>query len=288
MSLLALALALSSAFLHAIRDFLIVRSPDKTAFSWLLRALGLLMIAPVALLYFPVQISATGWILIVASALTHSFYALSLARAYETGALSVVYPIARSAPIFVVLWSVLIWRESFTLAGLAGVSLVVLGAFRLQASAQSEPSFRSMLRDMFRIPALRFAWLTALLVATYSLIDDRAVASIDPVVYLPLYGTITCALMLLLMGPGQRAGICRVWSGNRWAVVGAAIASLGSYLLALYAMRLGNVGYVVGIRQVSILFSVLLGWLLLKESQGKLRVAAACLMIAGIVLMGFA
>ncbi len=139
--------------------------------------------------------------------LIHVLYVLSLAKAYEKEDLSLVYPIARSAPIFVFLWFTLVWRETLSPVGVAGILIIVLGAYTLRIRGLSLRQLTAPIRMAVRDRSLRFAWLTALLVAAYSLIDDRGVALVDPVVFLLLYGTLTCLLLAPLVLLTRRAHI---------------------------------------------------------------------------------
>jgi drug/metabolite transporter (DMT)-like permease len=242
MSSTILLLTLSSALLHALRDLLIKKSADKLSFSWLFRVLGLVIILPAAAIRFQSSISSSGWVLIGSSAVIHALYTFSLARAYDKGDLSLVYPVARSAPIFVLLWSTLVWREPMTTPGVAGILIIVLGAYLLQVRGFSIRDLTEPIRMTIHDRSLRFAWVTAVLVAVYSLIDDRGVAMIDPLVFLLLYGSITCVLLAPHLLFARRAEILREWR-LRWPLLlAAAVASSGGYLLALFALRLGHVG----------------------------------------------
>jgi uncharacterized membrane protein len=61
-----------------------------------------------------------------------------------------------------------------------------------------------------------------------------------------------------------------------------------SYTLILYVYMTESVSYVVALRQISVIFAVLFGGYLLKESQTKLRFAAAVVMIIGVLLISTA
>ena len=286
MSTAALFLTLVSALLHASRDLLIKRSDDKIAFSWLFRVVGIALITPIALFRFDTNIPGRAWMLIAASSVVHVLYALSLARAYEQGDLSLVYPIARSAPIFVLLWATLIWREAMSPLGIIGVVVIVFGAYVLQVRGFSKRRSATSTQGIFHDRSLKYAWLTALLVAAYSLIDDRAVSLIDPAVFLLLYGSLTCAILTPILLATRRSSVEREWR-LRWPLIlVAAAASTGSYLLALFALQLDQVSYVAGVRQVSILFGVILGWRVLKEPHGRSRLVGAVIMVFGILMIG--
>jgi drug/metabolite transporter (DMT)-like permease len=62
----------------------------------------------------------------------------------------------------------------------------------------------------------------------------------------------------------------------------SSIAAVGGYLLVLYVLQQAPVSYVVPLRSVSVLLSVLVGSRLLGEQGGVMRLAAAGAILAGI------
>jgi uncharacterized membrane protein len=56
-------------------------------------------------------------------------------------------------------------------------------------------------------------------------------------------------------------------------------------LLVFYALEIGKVSYVGAVRNVSIVFGVLLGSFLLKEGYGKIRLIASLFIFGGILLI---
>ena len=72
---------------------------------------------------------------------------------------------------------------------------------------------------------------------------------------------------------------------NWWrGAVGGAIATIG-YGIAIYALALGPMAHVAALRETSVLFGALIGTLLLGEPFGRRRVAAAFVIVVGLVLM---
>ena len=79
-----------------------------------------------------------------------------------------------------------------------------------------------------------------------------------------------------------------VWSHlrrNWWrGVIGGLIANTG-YGIAIYALVLGPMAHVAALRETSVLFGALMGTLLLGEPFGLRRIAAAFVIVSGLVLM---
>ncbi|MDP1909194.1 MAG: EamA family transporter, partial [Hyphomicrobium sp.] len=67
-------------------------------------------------------------------------------------------------------------------------------------------------------------------------------------------------------------------------VMGGVIANLG-YGIAIYALVLGPMAHVAALRETSVLFGALIGTLLLGEPFGGRRVAAAVVIVCGLVMM---
>jgi drug/metabolite transporter (DMT)-like permease len=65
-------------------------------------------------------------------------------------------------------------------------------------------------------------------------------------------------------------------------VAAAAAGAFGTYLVVLAALRLAPVGYVVPVREVSIVFGALLGTRFLGEPFGGSRVAACVVVVIGV------
>src|SRR5215475_6902973 len=105
MLLTSVLLLLCAAMLHAVTNALMKRSQDKLAFAWWM--LGVFSIAGLPLLFRIPSVQPPGWWIVFASGILEAIYFFVLARAYSSGDLSVVYPVARgSAPLFLLFWAI--------------------------------------------------------------------------------------------------------------------------------------------------------------------------------------
>jgi drug/metabolite transporter (DMT)-like permease len=285
-----IALVVLSAFLHAIWSASIKGSRSAIGFN-------LLQIAPpvaaacVLPLWVPLaDVPTAVWWIAIGTGVSHGFYFYFLARALESGELSVVYPIARSAPAFLPLFAVPLLGESISARGALGIAVVVAGMWAVQADSGVAGWQR------FRAPGAKFAWLTLLASIGYSLSDKAAMAhmnaapwhsAIPPaVVYYVILsiagGLVFTPLALRRLAPGELAAVAR--SEWRNAFVAAAI-SFASYGLILQALRTAPVSYVVATRQVSVLFAVAIGALRWRERPSRLRLVGALATVLGIALV---
>jgi len=281
----ALWLVLVSALFHASRDYLIKRASSKLLFLAWYRLCALLILLPIFLWRLSLPLPAESWIWLVVRSALDAAYIYTLAGAYEAGDLSLVYPIARSAPVFVLLWSTLVWRQPLPAFGIVGILIVAFGAYVLQLRGLSARDLAAPVRAVVRNRAIRLGWITALLVAANSLIDDRIVETIDPLVYLYIFVGISSLLYVPYLLRRGWSPIRAEWQAHWKRILPAAILGASGYLLALMAFRIEHVGYVTAVRQASIIFGVLLGTLLLREPYRRVRLVGSLVMFAGMILI---
>ena len=128
MPLSAFALALGAAFLHATWNVLIAGARDSESVTAVATLAGVALLAPVALVTGGVQSSALPYA--GASAVLEVGYLALLARAYQGGQVSVVYPVSRgTAPVLVLVFGAALLGEGATAVQIAGVVAVSAGVF---------------------------------------------------------------------------------------------------------------------------------------------------------------
>jgi drug/metabolite transporter (DMT)-like permease len=286
MSLLSLTLLILAAGLHALSNALIKSSRDKLAFTWWMLTAWAILGFP--LIFFVGQLQPIGWLIILISGLIEAMYFITLTRAYALGDLSQVYPLARgSAPLFVLLWALIFLGERPTPIGVGGIFVVVIGLYLVNL-----PSLADWNRPLLglRSPAARWALLTGLLISIYSAIDKVGMRYVDPLPYLYLFLVVTwIALSAQWLHSDRRSALrAEVQIDRRRTLLLAALVALlgsGAYALVLAALRLSPVSYVSPVRELSVVIGAWIGVRFMGEQGGRLRVFAALLVAAGIMII---
>jgi len=283
MTLLSLALLVLAAGLHALSNALIKLSRDKLAFTWWMLTASAILGFP--LIFFAGHPQPIGWLLILVSGLIEAVYFVTLTRAYSLGDLSQVYPLARgSAPLFVLLWALLLLGERPTPLGAGGIFIVVTGLYLVNLPALSDWK-RPLLG--FRSPAVRWALLTGLLISIYSSIDKVGMRYVDPLPYLYLFLVVAwLSLSAQWLSPNRRSALRAEWRVDKrklvWSAAAVALLGGGAYALVLAALRLSPVSYVSPVRELSVVVGAWLGVRFMNEPGGRLRIFAAALVALGI------
>lgn len=266
---------LGAAFLHAAWNAVVKVGASKVGAMVVVSLFEAALGAAVVLALPPVAPAAWPWI--VGASLTHLVYKTALTFAYERGDLSRVYPIARgAAPMAVALVGAFALPDAVSAQDYAGI--VVLGSgILLMASGV----FRAH-EDGRLLP---FALLSAAATATYTLLDGLgARASGEPATYVGWVfvggGLVYVLAALPWKGPGVLPRRPRDWALG----AGGALASYGAYGVSIWAMTIAPIAVVAALRETSILWAVLIGWLLFGERMDARKGLAALLIVAGVVL----
>ncbi|MFI5397930.1 MAG: EamA family transporter [Candidatus Binatia bacterium] len=281
----AITLVLLSALLHATWNFFSKGSSDRWAFFLAQGVLNVVIYAPAFMWVWPrAAVSSVGWIWIGASSVIHAAYAFYLLRSYDVGDLSLAYPLSRTAPVLVALWEMVSAPGQLSSRGFLGAMLTGAGAVLLQLPALRARGGRAVFGDR----VTRYALLTALFVAAFTVVDKYGVGQVHPFVYLYLIGVGEFAVV------GARMGRSALWRArqelrrNSRAVLFTAVLGPFSYLLILWVLTQAPASYVLGLRQASLIFGVLFGRFLLQERETGYRILGAGTIAVGGLLIATA
>ncbi|MEH6527462.1 MAG: EamA family transporter [Sneathiella sp.] len=281
-------LVLVSAFLHPLWNLLIKKSSDpQFAFMFLtftISACGLIHGLIVGVDFFAVLDVLP---LIAISVFGQLLYGNGLTATLKRGDLSMYYPIIRASPVVVVAISVVFLGKSYPLVILLGILLVVCGVFLIL--------YRRGSNFLDNPSALGFALLALMGTGLYSLSDAEMMKSISPQALIFVIDGVIAPIYALQWyrsrqagsaAPRERLSVSTLWSVNTlWLLVPGGIC-YASYFLILLAYQLGgDVAAVTALRQASILISVALGGMFLREGAILRRFAAAAIIVAGIVVI---
>lgn len=281
MSLAGFLLVFAAALCHATWNFFLKRINGDASLTWLFSFLTVLIYAPLAI-YIGWDWRGWGWLeigFIAGSAVIHVGYFLLLQQGYRLGDLSVVYPTARATgPLISTTMAVLLFGEQLNAWMVAGIALILIGVLNLsrKPGSTAKPTLSS----------LGFGVLVGLTIGAYTLWDAHAVAALMiPPLVLDFGSNVVRSVILAPLAVKRWPSVVAVWRSHRWEVIAIAVFSPLAYILVLTAMTFTPLVYVAPTREMSVLFSVLLGSILLDEGYLRHRLAWAGVMVAGVVLL---
>jgi phosphonate utilization associated putative membrane protein len=217
------------------------------------------------------------WVLISASA--NVVYFMGLRLAYEHAPVAFVYPLVRSSPVLIALWSTLFLGETLGAFAWSGILVSVAGLVVLARVGASAQDGR----------ALPWALLAMFATSIYSLTDRAATAHIPgfgglvgfvSIGYFASWLALTIDLRRTTGSWRPRARI-----GLPVAVVGGLCVGL-AYALVIHAMRSMPAAIVVAFTNTGIVLASLISIFVFNERFAwRARAVAACIICAGLLMM---
>lgn len=281
----AIVLVLIASVVHAGWNVLLHDAPDREASMAVAGLVTGIAMIPLMIIWPPWQ----AWPFVLLSGAAHSAYALFLAAAYRRGMLSVSYPVARgSAPLLVTLGGWILLSQEPGLTAIFGAVLLGSGLIIITQTG----------RRTHQGAAVAFALLTGVAIASYQIIDARAVQDVDPPGYLGamflVQGVLITFWLRISRGAASptssHAGLPRISStwlahldGSWKTGTLIAIGSTSAYLLVVFALQLADAGRVATLREVSIL----LGMAISRQTFDRASWIGASLVVAGVILAAF-
>lgn len=259
----AIALVLFAAFIHAVWNLTLHETTDRVAAMAVAGFVSGGILIPTIFIWPPWQ----AWPFILLSAVAQAGYSLALSAAYRNGSLAIAYPIARgTAPLLVTLGGWFVLSEDPTLPVVVGA--VCLGVGLVLAANPRQRSGNGR--------AVGFALLTGVAIATYSLIDARAVRDVAPAGYLGAVFLLQAVFLAVSLGARWQSRMAD--SLKPGAQIG--IGSIAAYLLVVLAWQRADAGRVATLREVSILIGLMLSRAPFRWSSW----AGASLVVVGAIL----
>jgi len=201
-------------------------------------------------------------------------------RAIKLSPLSLTIPLLAFTPIFLTLTAFIFLGERPDALGLAGILLIVAGAYFLGMSEGSRNPLAPM-RHIARERGSLLMLVVALLWGVSAAADKAALMNSSPVFFVFVFHLLYSLLYLPILrwraGPEMGQVLHRAPALFLFALLG------GIMIIAqMTAARLTLVSYVIAIKRGGMVFSILLGYLFFGERRLGWRLGAALMMVAGV------
>jgi drug/metabolite transporter (DMT)-like permease len=272
------AAVLFAALCHAGWNAAVKRGLDPLVTTVLI-SVGAALVG-LAMLPFTGWPASAAWPWVIASVLIHIVYFAALIESYAAGDMGLVYPLARgSAPLMTAIGAAVWLNEHIGLLGWLGIAVLAAGVLLLSLRGS---------RDLAKLDqrAIRFALLTAVTICAYTLVDGvgaRAAGNAHAYTAAIFVGIGFAMAVYALVRRGREVFPLMT---QHWRLgAGGGVMQVTSYGIAIWAMTVAPIALVGALRETSVLFGTILAVVFLKEPLLMPRVAAALLIVCGLVMI---
>jgi drug/metabolite transporter (DMT)-like permease len=176
--------------------------------------------------------------------------------------------VALAAPYFL--------KERLAVDDLVAVALIVAGILVIGLRGAS-------IRDRH---AIFLSLATGVAIATYTMIDAAgARAGASPHTYTAWLFVLAAVAQLVVTGFVHGAATPMLLKPHLRHGIAVGVLSAVAYSVVLWAMTVAPAALVAAVRETSILFAALIGWVVLGERIARLRWIAAVLTVTGLIIV---
>jgi drug/metabolite transporter (DMT)-like permease len=279
-------LSLLTAFATATQDALVKKWLSETS-SYEMALFPMIYSLPVfllALLWIPVpSLDSTFWGSFLACLPFDAVALLLYMEAIRIAPLSLTLPYLAFTPVFILITGSLVLDEMPDLVGVMGILLTVVGGYILNSRSE-DSDFLAPIRNILRERGSWMMCIVAFLYAFASVFGRQAVLHSSPIFFASLYYTVlTVGLTIILTALGKAFPRTLVRGYKRGILVGLIL--FAHAVLHNSAMALTKASYMISVKRLNVLFGVLYGGILFRESHMARRLVGAALMVAGAVMI---
>ena len=267
--------------MHVAWNLMTRRSEPDARFLWWALLGYLAVMGPWSLAALVLQAQWSGKLaaLLAITCAAEALYFLSLGRAYRHAPVPLVYPIARSSPFLIALWTALFFGEKFSSLGWVGILVCVAGVVWLGATAWGGAPFK----------ALSWALLAALGTSIYSTSNKLAVPALPGYSTQLGYVTVTLMAAWLALSIENRAQTGRLSPARVPHLLKSVVGGIfigNAYALVIHAMQSIPAAYAVAFTNAGIVLAGLIAMLYFRERERwPSRLAAMVTIVTGLALL---
>jgi drug/metabolite transporter (DMT)-like permease len=264
----------------------IAKSVSGDMYIWVGLTLILLVLTPFMIAHTSEVVSMViSFPLVVLGAAISSILATRLnIEALKREELSYTAPLNAFVPVFTLILASWFLGENPPKFGILGVLIVVLGAYIVNIKP-GQIKWYQPLQRLVTSTGAQLCIIVALLYAVNTiLIKVVANEGYSPLVI--FYVTTLIGWLVLIHVPIlKRHELKAIEKSDKIAVIGGAVSSFASGYFHILATASTFTSYATSVRRLDSVFSILLGWRYLKESNIRIKLIGSVVMIIGAVLM---
>ena len=263
-----------------------LKASDEYVVGWLLLVFSLTFLGAYSFLNPAVRITP-ALLRMLAFAMPFEIIATVLYyKALKLTDISLSVPFLALTPVFAILTAFLLLGERIRPSVALGIGLVTIGAYSLNLR-EVKHGFVSPVKAIFLNKGSLYMVIVSLIFSITASISKKVMLASNACSAPFIYNASISVSMLPIIAyrlSRQKTSFARIPDSIiLYVILGSSLAA--SSIFFFKAVSLANVAYAVAIKRLSLVLSVLYGWIFFKERDIHLRLASTLCMFIGIVLV---
>ncbi len=256
---------------------------DEYVVSWALRFFALPFLLP--LLFFieiPV-INNNFWIALIIGCGLNLIATIIYMKAIKSSDLSITTPMVTFTPLFLLITSPLILGEFTNIYGVLGIILIVLGSYTLNLK-QRKNGYLAPFKALLKEPGPKLMLIVALIWSITSNIDKIGVGNSSPIFWVITVNVMLAILMFPIMIIKSK-NYKKILKRDSKILLPIGLFSALSLIFHMTAISITIVAYVISIKRLNVIFSIIFSHFIFKEKNIKERLVGGLIMVVGVVVI---
>lgn len=274
-----------------------LRYADEYLVAWASRFFALPLLLP---LLFVIQRPTLGdrfWLVLPIIVSIQVVANILYFRAIKVADLSLTTPLLALTPLFLIGVSPLIIQERLQPLDIAGIILITVGTYwlNLNRSSAAPPTvppqhssnFLAPFRSLWSCEGTRLMLLVSMAWSVLSTLNKVGIQQSSPLFW-PIANSLTLAIALFPITLMKSKDVGTQLQQNWPSLLLIGLCQGMVLLCFMKAISLTLVARVVGVKRLSILFSIVIGAVIFREQEVHQRFVAASIMLLGVLVMTMA
>lgn len=280
--------ALLTAFFLATSDALtkqVLASRDEYFVAWarLLFSLPLLLIS---LLFIEIpSLDKTFWIAILCAMPLEITAIILYTKALKVSPMGLTMPFLALTPLFLIVTGYIFLGEKVSLAGTVGIIMMAAGSYTLNIHTITQTVFEPV-KAIFREKGSVLMIIVAFIFSFTASLGKIAIEHSSPI----FFGTFYFVLIFILFTPValyKNRGRISITKKDIIPLSSIGITYSAMIIFHMLAMSMVKVAYMISVKRMSMLLSIIYGYYLFKEERIAGKAAGGVIMFVGFVLIVF-
>lgn len=256
---------------------------DEYVVSWALRFFALPFLLPLLLFIEIPVLNNDFWVALIFGGGFNLIATIIYMKAIKSSDLSITVPMVTFTPLFLLITSPLILGEFTNIYGMIGVILIVLGSYTLNLK-QRRNGYLQPFKALLSEPGPKLMLIVALIWSITSNIDKIGVSNSSPIFWV-IAINVTLAIFMFPIMIYKSKNYKKILQKDFKILLPVGLFSALSLIFHMTAISMALVAYVISIKRLSIVMSVLFGHFIFKEVGIKERLFGAVIMIVGVMMI---
>lgn len=281
-------LAFVSAFSESIKDLFSKKSlqnTDEYVAAIAIRIFAIPVFIAFTIYYGIPNLTPMFWKVLIVSAIGNTLATILFMRAIKLSDLSVSVPLIAFTPLFMIFTSPIMIGESYGIQGIIGIFLIVIGAYFLNMQ-KIKDSVWAPFKALYTEKGPRLMLMLAFIWSITSNFDKVGIMNSSPVFWSLAVNCCMVILMIPIIMKYSEKPTDQFVKNIRPLVAIGFFNGISS-VFHMMAIVTAQVAFVISIKRISGLFSVLLGYFFFKEQNLRNRFLGAFIMIIGVIVIAF-